>query len=177
MRKLYIKRKCIKCRGSDTECVICKGEHQRDEINLFIWMGTSPATSYKYIFHGDGFDATILNVKIVELRHNLYRRNGQNLIINASIEVIESLLGFHRIIEALDGRKLLIKKEHCKTTMNNERCMVSREGLPYYENGEYKAGDLIIYFRVTPLQEKDVTDDLVKVLNAVSSDSPDGEEH
>lgn len=46
---------------------------------------------------------------ISEKKHDLFKRNGNDLIMDYKINLLESLTGFSFIIKHLDDRELLIK--------------------------------------------------------------------
>jgi DnaJ-class molecular chaperone len=46
---------------------------------------------------------------LVEKKHDLFRRNGNDLLMETEIPLIEALAGFSFVIKHLDGREILIK--------------------------------------------------------------------
>ncbi len=40
--------------------------------------------------------------------HKMFRRNGNDLIMEMNLQLVEALCGFHKAIETMDGRTMVI---------------------------------------------------------------------
>lgn len=94
------------------------------------------------------------NVEIIidEIEHPKFKRfvyKGQNkatdICLQLNISLSESLCGFTRIFDHLDGRKLSISES--LPVKDNSIKMVIGEGIPY-KNSDYKKGNLYIVYKV-----------------------------
>lgn len=115
-------------------------------------MGMLAGSTIKYKFNGDEFQSTILTVQIEEICHEVFKRDGQNLIVRQDVTVYDALYGFEKYLKTLDKRTLILKKEQGVKTEDKSKMVIKGEGFPYYQNGEYKTGDLLVFFRVLPDQ-------------------------
>ena len=97
------------------------------------------------IFQGKGHQLknqkTNLIVKIKELPHNVFTRYNDDLYIEMELKLYQTLFGFNKIINHLDGRKLHISCSG-KTDFNMIR-KINNEGII---NPQGKKGDLYIKF-------------------------------
>jgi len=83
----------------------------------------------------------ILIVKVK--KHDVFKRQNNDLIIEKEINLIEALCGVNFLVKQLDGRELLIKSNN--VIQPNSRHVVQNEGMPK-KDGSY--GDLLIDFKV-----------------------------
>lgn len=89
----------------------------------------------KIKFHGEGDQSpgtTPGDVLIVvqEKEHDLFTREGDDLIIKKSISLTEALTGFAFVVTHLDGRSLLIKSKDGEVIDANALRVVQGEGMP-----------------------------------------------
>ena len=71
--------------------------------------------------------------------------NPANLYMVMNISLSESLCGFKKIFEHLDGRKILI--EEMELIKDNQIKVIIGEGMPY-KNETYRKGDLLINYKI-----------------------------
>jgi DnaJ-class molecular chaperone len=76
--------------------------------------------------------------------HNIFERNGINLIYNKTISLKESLCGFSFPISHIDGRSYIINNESGNIISNNYQKIIPNLGM---EREDHR-GNLIIKFRV-----------------------------
>ncbi|MBE6300298.1 MAG: J domain-containing protein [Parabacteroides distasonis] len=75
---------------------------------------------------------------------NRFKRIGNDLYLNVSLDLYSAILGGERIIETIDGKvKLNIKQG----TQNNTKVRLKGKGFPIYKE-EGKRGDLIITYTI-----------------------------
>lgn len=149
---------CNTCHGKGKqikkgkECKKCKGSKIISNIrnyNITIPAGTidndlikMPSESDWVEGYGDYGDLYFH----IKLNNNgtHYKREGQNLIINKEISLIDSLCGVHFGITHLDDR--IIEVEFNDILKYNNVLVIKGEGMP--ANGRNKKGDLIIRFKI-----------------------------
>lgn len=109
---------CPRCRGtgtnakSDDQCVRCQSKGYKSttqEVSLEIPAGV-PA-NVTLVVRGEGgripgAQPGDLHVHVDVSQHALYKRKGDDLIVQKSVTLSEALLGFHFTLKALDGRTL-----------------------------------------------------------------------
>lgn len=91
-------------------------------FTTFIWnfVGMKDGQDIRFMGEGDqepGLEAGDIIIVLDEKSHQTFRRNGDDLIMETEIELVESLCGFHKTIKTLDNRTLVIntlpgKKEY-----------------------------------------------------------------
>ncbi len=102
-----------------------------------------------------------LYITFVIAEDSVYKRHGDNLYMNVSIDLYTAILGGEIIIDTLNGKvKLKIKPE----TQNGTKARLKGKGFPVYKE-EGKFGDLLITFNVTlPTNLTDKQKELFKEL-------------
>jgi DnaJ-class molecular chaperone len=107
----------------------------------------------KYILKGDGdwnpgfSEAGALVFVILESQTpHSFKREGNNLILNKTIQLVDALCGCVFLVKQLDGR--MLKMDTNGMIIKSDDVMkVNGEGMPH-KNDQYKKGDLIIRFNV-----------------------------
>lgn len=82
---------------------------------------------------------------IVELPHNTFRRDGNDLHTELRITLIEALLGFKRTITQLDGREIVVSRDD--VTSPFQVIIIIGEGMPHH-NIPSSRGDMLITVKV-----------------------------
>ena len=85
-----------------------------------------------------------LHIKIVQ--HDKFERRGIHLVYKQTITFKESICGFEYLIYFIDGAPLKLKSSKGNIIQNGDEKTVKGKGF----NRDGQAGDLIIYFKVTP---------------------------
>jgi len=103
-------------------------------------------------FRGDsdeepGKEAGDIIFVLSEKKHDLFKRNGDDLLIEMEIPLIEALAGFAVTIKHLDGRQILIKSNKGDVISHNDLRMIQGEGMPILKRGLDK-GNLFVKFNV-----------------------------
>lgn len=81
---------------------------------------------------------------VVQTPHPLFRRDGDNLHVDFTISLLESLVGFSKTIEHLDGHKVEIIKSD--VTFCSQVVTVRGEGMP--RRGSRSKGDLFVTMHI-----------------------------
>ena len=55
-----------------------------------------------------GLEPGDIIIVLDEKEHARFRRNGHDLIMDSELQLVEALCGFHKTVETLDGRTLVI---------------------------------------------------------------------
>lgn len=111
---------CGECRGSGERinpkdrCKQCQGKKVvRDRKILEVHIDKGMVDGQKIMFNGEGDQEPELEpgdiiIVLDEKEHPVYKRAGNDLIINQQIHLVEALCGFQKVIKTLDDRDLVI---------------------------------------------------------------------
>ncbi|CAI4228517.1 unnamed protein product [Auanema sp. JU1783] len=152
---------CEQCAGQGTvyspkdRCKKCNGDrmlHVEEIITVEVHPGTKDDEKFSFEGKGDEtLDSSISpgNVVIVidELRHRVFTRKGDNLVMEVTIELVEALCGFSRSFKTLDDREVFYTCLPGEVIPHECIKVIQGEGMPRkYGSGE--KGDLWISFKV-----------------------------
>jgi len=113
--------------------------------------------------------------------HPIFKRNGDDLIIEKKILLVEALCGFKFSVAHLDGRTLLIKSKPNEIIRPGDIKSVENEGMPHHKNPTHK-GNLLIKFDIEFPIDGSINSNAAKSLAQVlpkpkeETVSPDAEE-
>jgi DnaJ-class molecular chaperone len=79
--------------------------------------------------------------KIQQAPHEIFSRQGDNLYMTMTIKLIDSLVGFSRVIQHVDGHDVIVSKD--TVTYCSEVVSIRGEGMPRKKNRSSR-GDLFI---------------------------------
>lgn len=177
---------CYQCHGNGTmiekgyECKNCQGKkciQQKRHVDCYVRQGSNVGSKISFKNESDwnpdfgeiGDLVVYINSKNEELG---MRREGDNLIMNKSITLLEALTKTTIIFKHLDNR--IIKVEYEGIIEPNKKMKIEGEGMPKFNEPMFK-GDLIIIFNVIFPQslEKDRSKYLVKILPSPKKSSID----
>jgi molecular chaperone DnaJ len=119
--QMSMRQGCPTCGGKgfviEKPCSHCNGtgvEQKTSTITINIQKGMLPGTEIKYnglgnaAPNGSGPNGDLF-VFIEELPHDLFDREGDNLIFNIEVPVIDAMLGCEAKVPTIDGKKLTAK--------------------------------------------------------------------
>jgi molecular chaperone DnaJ len=145
-------RVCATCGGSGKipkeKCPECKGagvHRKQEEIKINIPAGIDNGEMIRLSGQGEAVKTGIagdLYVKIHMKPHQLFRREGSNLVMDLPVKLTDALLGTVASIETLEGKTLEVKIPPMKRA--EELLRVAGKGIPV-QGGR---GDLIIRLEV-----------------------------
>lgn len=146
---------CGQCNGKgksideNNKCEVCNGKcYTVKDKTIMVPLKAGLSNGNKINLQGKGHmlknGKTDLILHINELPHKLFKRNDNDLFIDMDLKLYQSLFGFDKIINHLDGRKLHISCSS-KTDFNMFR-KISGEGMKSL-NG--MKGDMYIRFHMT----------------------------
>lgn len=128
-------------------CKACpRGMTEPEEIDLTldITPGMKDGEEIKFDNVADeavGHTAGDLIFKIKQVPNKVFTRKGNNLAIGITISLLESLVGFHKRVEHVDGHFVDIQKTD--VTYCQQVYTVKGEGMPM-KNGRGQKGDLLV---------------------------------
>ena len=141
-------RECSSCQGRGTvpekACPHCRGKgilRHDEEILVSVPAGIRDGEMIKLAGRGEAVTGGIsgdLYVKVHVLSHRVFRREGNDVIMDLDIPLSEALLGSERIISALEGK---IKLKIPAGIDSGELLRIREKGVPS-EDG--RRGDLIV---------------------------------
>jgi len=150
---------CPDCGGKgeqikeEDKCGNCKGKKVvKDKKVLTVYVDKGMRHGQKVVFSGESDEAPgtepgdIIFV-LVEKKHDVFRRNGNDLYMEASIPLIEALAGFAFVVKHLDERTLYVKSEKGEVITPGEVKMIPNEGMPKHKS-PFEKGNLYIQFNV-----------------------------
>ncbi|KAH7541820.1 dnaJ protein homolog [Ziziphus jujuba] len=150
---------CNECKGtgetiSDKDrCSQCKGEkvvQEKKVLEVFVEKGMQ--NGQKITFPGEADEApdTVTGDIVFVLQqkeHPKFKRKGDDLFVEHSLSLVESLCGFQFVLTHLDGRQLLIKSNPGEVVKPDSYKAINDEGMPMYQR-PFMKGKLYIHFTV-----------------------------
>jgi DnaJ family protein A protein 2 len=144
---------CNQCNGSgkhcsnNDNCEICNGlGNNLKDKTISVPLKAGLTTGNKISLNGKGHQMmntkTDLILNIVEIPHNIFKREQDNLLIDIELKLYQALLGFSKIINFLNGQKLNINFLG-KTDFGNIKII---ENYGMHKLNTDKKGNLIIKF-------------------------------
>ena len=143
---------CEECLGSGEvpkeKCEMCKGKgilRREEEISVNIPSGIRDGEMIRMTGGGEAITKGTpgdLYIKINIIAHPVFKRDGNDLIMNLDLKLSDALLGTEYPIQTLDGE---IKVKIPKGISINEILRVKGKGVPMSKN---KRGDLLIKLKI-----------------------------
>ena len=156
------KNKCNGCNGV--------GHTLKDKtLNIKLQNGMHSGLELKLDGKGHHFKntKTDLCIRIEEKPHNLFKRNGSDLVINLELKLYQAMFGFDKIVTQLDGRKLHL--HHTGITNFGTTRIIEKEGMKDIRSGSM--GNLIINFTFTlPVINNTNISSLLKSIETIEVD-------
>jgi len=185
-----LQQTCPDCKGEGEiikekdRCVRCKGQKivsEKKALEVHIDKGMKDGQRITFAGEGDQAPDLIpgdIIIVITQKEHGVFKRDGENLIIEKEISLYESLCGFQFILNHLDEREVVIKNSGSVVPPGTFK-VVKGEGMPAYKN-PFEKGDLIIKFNVAfpahPPSEVAIKE-LGRILGAPKKAIPTSPEH
>ena len=155
-------KNCIKCNGTKTMSI-------QKHLDCYVRPGSAPGTSISFKNESDWIpDCSDVGDLIVFINckneEGIFRREGNNLIMNKSITLLEALTKTIFYFKHLDDR--VIRITHNSIIKPNQKMIVKDEGMPNINGGSNDLGDLLINFDIIfpDTLEEDRSKYLVKIL-------------
>jgi len=168
-----LQQTCPDCRGEGQvikdkdRCTKCQGQkiiQEKKVLDVHIDKGMK--AGQKIVFAGEGDQAPDIVpgdiiVTLQQKDHNLFKRDGSDLLMEHALTLSEALCGFQFHITHLDGRVLRVKSAAGEVVTPGDIKSIDGEGMPTYKR-PFEKGRLIIRFTVQ--FPKTLTNDAVKLL-------------
>jgi molecular chaperone DnaJ len=165
-------RACEVCMGSghvpSEPCETCRGagvKRKEEQIEIKVPAGIESGEMLRVTGMGEavrGGHTGDLYVKIAVERHPLFRREGQNLVMDMEVKLTEALLGADRDIETLDGKVTVAVPDGIAS---GTILRVKDRGVPSQRG--HKRGDLMIKVTVhIPKKLSKASKEAIKTLEA-----------
>ncbi|KAK9144347.1 hypothetical protein Sjap_004250 [Stephania japonica] len=150
---------CPDCRGSGEvisdkdRCQQCKGNKVVPEKKVLeVHVDKGMLHGQKIVFQGEADEApdTITGdiVFVLQLKeHPKFKRKSDDLFVEHTLTLTESLCGFQFALTHLDGRQLLIKSNPGEVIKPGQYKAINDEGMPHYQR-PFMKGRLYIHFDV-----------------------------
>lgn len=146
---------CDKCGGKgkivSSTCHHCHGtkvEKDESEITIVVERGMTDGSQITFHQEGDVKPDHIpgdVVFKIVTIPHKRFTRKGDDLYYKATISLLESLVGFTKVVKHLDGHEVVIERN--EVTIPGFVLQIQDEGMPVHEFPTQK-GSLFVEFTV-----------------------------
>lgn len=124
-------------------------QYEERILEVQIKRGWKAGTKIKFAREGDERpNGTVQDVHFIveEKPHPKFKRNGDNLIIELELTLVEALTGFLKMITTIDGKHLKITGVN--PTQPNHEIRYPGHGMPLSKDPSIR-GDLIVVFKVT----------------------------
>lgn len=150
---------CRSCHGQGEiinpkdRCKNCMGKKTiRDRNILEVHIEKGMRNRQKIVFSGEGNQEPGLQpgdifIILEEKSHPVFRRSGNDLIMEMKLELVEALCGFQKVIKTLDERDLVVTNLPGGVIKHGDLKYINDEGMPQYKN-PYEKGRMIIQFTV-----------------------------
>ncbi|KAJ8339812.1 hypothetical protein SKAU_G00344450 [Synaphobranchus kaupii] len=150
---------CSGCHGQGQRisqrdrCKTCAGRKITRQKNILeVHIDKGMRDGQKIVFNGEGDQEPGLEpgdivIVLDQKAHPVYTREGESLIMNMELQLVEALCGFQKPVQTLDNRTLLITSHPGELIRPGDRKCVMNEGMPMHRR-PFEKGRLIILFSV-----------------------------
>jgi DnaJ family protein A protein 2 len=150
---------CPACQGKGervveaNRCNNCKGgKTAREEKLLNVEIDKGIYANKKIVFSGEsnqepGMETGDIVFVIQETPHDIFKRSGNDLIMEKEISLVDSLIGYSYVFKHLDGRDVLVEIKPGQIIRPGDIREVKNCGMPVYSR-TYEYGSLFIKFDV-----------------------------
>ena len=130
------------------ECPNVKLEREREPLTVAVEPGTPDGHEVVFFEEGEPMvdgEPGDLKFKVRTAQHASFRRTGDDLMLNATISLLDALVGFTRTVPHLDGH--LVTLASTGVTRPGDVQRVPGEGMPLFQHPE-RRGDLFVTYTV-----------------------------
>ncbi|MEN9881246.1 MAG: hypothetical protein RLZZ308_429 [Candidatus Parcubacteria bacterium] len=143
-------RTCDTCHGQgqvpEEKCHECRGHgvlNKREEVNVSIPAGIANGEMMRMTGMGEAVQGGVtgdLYVKVNVIPHKVWKREGNDLVIQHDIKLTDALLGVRHTIEGLDGS---IEIDIASGASHGEILRVKGRGVPHVHD-KNRRGDVLV---------------------------------
>ena len=136
------------------KCKSCKGQKvvkDRKVLEVNIEKGMKNGHKIKFSGEADEMPGTVAGdvvIVVQEKEHDLFKRQGADLVMSIDLKLSESLCGLVKVVTHLDGRTLKIEVPEGQVTKHDAVRMIQGEGMPHHGN-PFTKGRLFLRFQVS----------------------------
>ncbi|XP_034831302.1 dnaJ homolog subfamily A member 2-like [Maniola hyperantus] len=175
--------RCTTCQGQGEtidekdKCPKCKGKKVLNETKILeVHVEKGMRENQKIFFRGEGDqqpDTQPGDVIIVlqQKPHELFKRTGDDLLMEREITLTEALCGFEFVIKHLDGRDLLIRHSPGEVIKPGDLKGIQGEGMPQHKN-PFEKGNLYVRFEVTFPENHFANEEQLKKIESILPPRP-----
>ena len=130
------------------ECPNVKLERRREPLTIIVEPGMAEGHEIVFFEEGEPLvdgEAGDLKFRVRSAPHALFKRTGNDLMINATIPLLDALVGFTRNVTHLDGH--IVTLASAGVTRPGDVQRVPGEGMPHFQHPDRK-GDLFVTYTV-----------------------------
>eukprot|EP00762_Andalucia_godoyi_P005536 ANDGO_00543.mRNA.1 DnaJ protein homolog len=150
---------CQECKGqgksidSKFRCTECKGDKVVQEKKILeVNVDKGMSNGQKLKFSGEADQTPDLQpgdvVLVIEQQeHKLFKRQGNDLVIEKSISLADALTGAEFLVTHLDGRKLVCRSPKGNVIQPSEIRTIHGEGMPRH-GSPFERGNLFVRFTI-----------------------------
>jgi molecular chaperone DnaJ len=164
-------RECSTCSGSgkvpEEKCTVCKGHgvaRKEEEITIKVPAGIQSGEMVRLTGAGEAIQngtSGDLYVKIHIAPHKVFKREGNNIVMNLGVKLTDAILGTDYPVETLDGQ-IVVKVP--RGVSSGEVLRVREKGVPIDQK---RRGDLLIKIEVkTPSKLSKKAERLIEELRS-----------
>jgi len=171
---------CSRCEGKGHImnpkfiCAACRGEKTKKERKILeINVDKGMAEGEKITFRGEGdqdpnIEPGDVVIILIEKEHDVYKRSGNDLLLNMEVDLVDALCGMKREIVTLDDRVLHLTTLPGEIIRHGDLKMVKGEGMPT-KGDPFNKGRLVIKFSEIKFPSKEWADENAHVLAQMAS--------
>jgi len=150
---------CQDCGGKgetvkeEDKCKNCKGKKViKEKKVLQVYVDQGMVHGQKIVFSGEADEAPGLEpgdiiFVVSEKKHDLFKRNGNDLYMEYNLPLTEALCGFGFTVKHLDDRMILVKSEKGEVIKPGDIRSIVNEGMPTHKH-PFEKGNLYIKFNI-----------------------------
>ncbi|KAF2070999.1 hypothetical protein CYY_007675 [Polysphondylium violaceum] len=157
------KDRCVKCKGNKTV-------QEKKTLEVNIDKGMKHAQKIVFSEEGDYESPDIVPGDVIvvlqQKEHPVFTREGDDLVMDHKITLLEALTGFTFYIQHLDGRVLVVKSKPSEILKPGDIKCIYNEGMPGYKR-PFEKGRLFIRFDVQFPANGSITPENAKLLEKI----------
>jgi len=154
-----VRTQCPECNGKGEvvaegkRCADCHGKKTVKEtkiLNVEIDKGVKEGKKISFSGESDqepGLETGDIVFVIQEEPHKLFKRSGDDLIMEKDISIIDALTGYSFKFDHLDGKAVIVESKKGDIVKPGDIKEVPRQGMPIYGR-TYESGSLFIKYNV-----------------------------
>jgi len=169
---------CPDCSGQgetikpEDQCPACKGKKVTKEKKILtVYIDRGMKHGQRITFSGEsdeapGMEPGDIVFQLIEKKHDRFKRQGNDLILEVTIQLIEALGGLNLVVPHLDDRTLLVQTTPDEVISPGDIRVIEGEGMPQHKNPELH-GKMYVKFTVQFPKSGSIKPDQIKALEKI----------